>query len=110
MTNVLPGQVNLTIHCKSGDDELGYHVLPSRLLGISILTLGTTLYFCSFKWPGNLPRYDIYNKIVHVCSTMKPRRTIFSSLESSEPILDEKSPRFNHMRTLWFMINQYKFS
>ncbi|KAL3752828.1 hypothetical protein ACJRO7_000257 [Eucalyptus globulus] len=65
MTNRVPGQVNLTIHCKSGDEDLGSHVLaPEGHWGFQFRPnfWKTTLYFCSFQWPGNFHYFDIYKK------------------------------------------------
>ena len=54
----------LTIHCKSGSDDLGVQVLQPN--GVFSFTFKpniwkTTLYFCSFRWNGKSYSYDIYD-------------------------------------------------
>lgn len=54
--NDLHPNVNLTIHCKSKNDDLGSHVLTYQsTYEFSFLPnfWRTTLYFCSFQWPPN---------------------------------------------------------
>lgn len=65
LTNNLPGDVTLTIHCKSKNDDRGFHELaPGGHWEFQFRTnfWGTTLYFCSFAWPGNFHYYDIYTE------------------------------------------------
>ncbi|KAL5542498.1 hypothetical protein UlMin_010208 [Ulmus minor] len=58
---------NLTVHCKSKDNDLGEQVIvPPKHYAFSFkpTIFGNTLFFCSFLWPGdyNLHWYDIYNE------------------------------------------------
>ena len=54
----------LTVHCKSKGDDLGYHDVSSGYVWEfqfhPRIILGT-LFFCSFAWPGNFHYYDIYD-------------------------------------------------
>ncbi|XP_030506959.1 S-protein homolog 5-like [Cannabis sativa] len=61
--NVLDGKEDLTVHCKSKDDDLGVHVLPYKgtySFKFSRNFRGTTLFFCGFKWGNQFHRFDIY--------------------------------------------------
>ncbi|CAK9329256.1 unnamed protein product [Citrullus colocynthis] len=65
--NTLKGNYQLTVHCKSGDDDLGVHQL-SPLASYSFTFRpnfwGRTLFFCGFQWPGSsLHYFDIYKDI-----------------------------------------------
>ena len=54
----------ITVHCKSKDDDLGFHDLaPSATWGFHFHPrfVTGTLFFCSFAWPGNFHYYDIYD-------------------------------------------------
>ncbi|GMI81000.1 hypothetical protein like AT1G04645 [Hibiscus trionum] len=64
------GQGNkLTVHCQSGDDNLGKHVIPFG--GEWDFTFSnnwrpwpwgsTTLFHCGFSWQREFKRFDIYN-------------------------------------------------
>jgi len=66
ITNDLEGREDLNIHCKSGDDDLGQHVL--NINQAFKMSFGTnyfwgTLFFCSFQW-GNSPllHFDVYDQ------------------------------------------------
>ncbi|CAI8594943.1 unnamed protein product [Vicia faba] len=65
IVNSLDGNLDLTVYCKSKDDDLGVHLLhhgenyswsfqPRRIIG-------HTLFFCGFTWNGELHWFDIYN-------------------------------------------------
>ncbi|PKI64853.1 hypothetical protein CRG98_014768 [Punica granatum] len=62
--NDLPG-FDLTVHCKSKNDDLGVQVLASQQyfrfhfypnLG------GSTLFFCSFQWTNAFHWFDVYSE------------------------------------------------
>ena len=75
MNNVYVGRsgVDITVHCKSGDDDLGQHVLPyGGTYTFRFGPKGNTLFFCSFAWQNQFKRYDIYvdkrdHKLCRVC-------------------------------------------
>ena len=73
-----PTQINLTLHCKSKNDDVGFHTLnigERYQFGFRASAVGfvSTLYFCSFTWPGqqSLHYIDIYDQArdsCHLCS------------------------------------------
>lgn len=63
--NGLGNGIDVNVHCKSGDDDLGAHVLGSNQtfefsFGTSIF--GNTLFFCNFVWRGENKWFDIYKQ------------------------------------------------
>ncbi|KAL6194523.1 hypothetical protein ACLB2K_035605 [Fragaria x ananassa] len=54
ITNDLWSGVDITVHCKSGDDDLGEHTLPHGVTyGFNFRPRtfpATTLFFCSFRF------------------------------------------------------------
>ncbi|GAV64184.1 Self-incomp_S1 domain-containing protein, partial [Cephalotus follicularis] len=55
---------NITIHCKSKDDDLGIHVIPSGQSyewGFRVNFFGTTLFFCGFTTKKGRGVYDIFD-------------------------------------------------
>jgi hypothetical protein len=65
---VPPNPTEITVHCKSKDDDLGFHTLKfgdrySFSFNPNFIG-GGTLFFCSFTWPGNPHRHylDIYDE------------------------------------------------
>ncbi|KAL3729237.1 hypothetical protein ACJRO7_026354 [Eucalyptus globulus] len=59
----LPGETTLTVHCKSKDDDLGFHdITITRKWRFSFRPsiFKDTLFFCSFAWPGQFKWFDIY--------------------------------------------------
>ncbi|XP_059451239.1 S-protein homolog 5-like [Corylus avellana] len=63
--NDLGDGLNLTIHCKSGDVDLGVHVIkyPNGFFSFDFKPnfWGTSLYFCGFRWKDSeLKWFDIY--------------------------------------------------
>ncbi|PRQ37175.1 putative plant self-incompatibility S1 [Rosa chinensis] len=64
----------LTVHCKSGDDDIGAKTLPiSGVYEFGFIPRflpKTTLYFCSFQWEGNFHYYDVYTEGID-CSECK---------------------------------------
>src|ERR1044072_44058 len=66
VSNNLEGGLDLTIHCKSRDDDLGVHVLhTSETFEWSFTPnfWGTTLFYCSFQWQGapSILWFDIFD-------------------------------------------------
>ncbi|XP_045797991.1 S-protein homolog 2-like [Trifolium pratense] len=66
---VVPGDrgTSITVHCKSKDDDLGFHTIRfGDLYSFSFHdnAFGGTLFFCSFTWPEDPRRHylDIYNQ------------------------------------------------
>ncbi|CAI0377210.1 unnamed protein product [Linum tenue] len=64
--NGLEGNLQLTVHCKSKDDDLGVRVLgPGQSFYFKFWTcvFASTLFHCSFEWPGSggIHRFDIYD-------------------------------------------------
>ena len=63
ITNVLKSHNQLIVHCKSGDDDLGIHRLPSLIsyaFSFRPNIFGKTLFFCSFQWPNSFHFFEIY--------------------------------------------------
>jgi len=63
IVNNLGDNLNVTIHCKSKDNDLGVHLLrngDSFGWEFNDNIFGTTLFYCSFQWNGELHWYDIY--------------------------------------------------
>ncbi|KAL3729359.1 hypothetical protein ACJRO7_026468 [Eucalyptus globulus] len=59
--NGLPAGTTLTVHCKSKDDDLGtHHVKDSWEFSFIPNFIDGTFFFCSFSWPGQFERFDIY--------------------------------------------------
>ncbi|KAF4372882.1 S-protein homolog 24-like [Cannabis sativa] len=61
--NNLNDEVQLTVHCRSGDDDLGAHVLASNQeyeFKFRINFTGTTLYSCSLTWIGGTGSYQLF--------------------------------------------------
>ncbi|XP_031374985.1 S-protein homolog 5-like [Punica granatum] len=64
IANKLPNGATFTIHCKSGNDDLGTHVIGAgKSYGFSfkINVTGSTLFFCGVSWQGGQVEFDIYN-------------------------------------------------
>lgn len=61
--NKLPGGMTLTVHCKSRDDDLGFHTLRPNQSWVFKFTqlMFRTLFFCSMQWPGHFHYVDIYD-------------------------------------------------
>ncbi|KAK3420717.1 hypothetical protein EUGRSUZ_H03232 [Eucalyptus grandis] len=63
--NKLPGAPLLTVHCKSGDDDLGVHQIPADSFwqfSFKPSFFESTLFFCSFQWPGAFYHFDVYDQ------------------------------------------------
>lgn len=63
LTNDLPDRQNLSVHCKSKDDDLGVQqLLPQGSYGFRFRPtyFGGTRFYCSFGWGIQLHHYDVY--------------------------------------------------
>jgi len=66
VNNMLEGNLDLTLHCKSKDDDLGVQLLHhgqsfSWKFGPRFPPIiFQTLFFCSFAWTGESHYFDIY--------------------------------------------------
>jgi hypothetical protein len=63
---------SLTFHCKSKNDDLGFHTIKFRedySFSFRRNVFGGTLFFCSFTWPEDprLHYLDIYDQSQHHC-------------------------------------------
>lgn len=58
------GNMNLSVHCKSKDDDLGLHYLPpgANYQWTFVPSFwGHTQFYCYFQWPGtNWKSFDVY--------------------------------------------------
>lgn len=77
INNNLGDGLNLNIHCKSKDDDLGTHVIPDggNYSWHFRVNLGsTTLFFCGFNWQDGSGVFDIYRadrdteRCLHECN------------------------------------------
>ena len=65
VTNGLDGKLDLTLHCKSKEDDLGEKLLRyEQTFEFSFNPrpswLANTLFYCSFRWQGACRWFDIY--------------------------------------------------
>lgn len=61
----LPPETTLTVYCKSKNNDLGIHTITSNrawAFKFKPNFLKTTLFFCSFSWPGQFHWFDIYDE------------------------------------------------
>ncbi|PRQ28109.1 putative plant self-incompatibility S1 [Rosa chinensis] len=61
--NNLPDDMQLHIHCQSGDDDLGFHELSnlsSFEFSFKPNWIGSTRFFCFMAWLSNGHYFDIY--------------------------------------------------
>lgn len=64
MKNDLGNGIDLQVHCKSKDNDLGVHHLAYQAeYGFSFhpSVFGITLFFCGMEWDGKLHWFDIYD-------------------------------------------------
>ncbi|QHO08434.1 uncharacterized protein DS421_14g472600 [Arachis hypogaea] len=62
MTNILDGNLNLTVHCKSQDlNDFGVHLLHQKQ-SYQFSSESYTLIFCSFSWNGACHWFNIFNQ------------------------------------------------
>ncbi|KAK9690899.1 hypothetical protein RND81_09G162000 [Saponaria officinalis] len=66
IVNDLGEGIELTVHCKSKDDDLGLHKLPFKeLYEFSFkpnILWPATLFYCSFEWGNELRSFNIYDE------------------------------------------------
>nr|XP_004516476.1 S-protein homolog 5-like [Cicer arietinum] len=70
ISNTLVSYSDLTVHCKSGDDDLGVRVLPfSKGFDWKFHDnfFDTTLFYCSFAWKDQLHWFDVYKSTRDDC-------------------------------------------
>lgn len=70
IANELGGDLVLTAHCYSRDDDLGFHTLPlhaSFEFSFRHHFVIDTKFTCSFEWTGNLHWYKIYDHDRDTC-------------------------------------------
>src|SRR4051812_21623774 len=63
ISNYLEDKSDLTVHCKSKNDDIGANVLhysDSYNFQFNDNIFGTTLFFCSFQWDNEFQWFDIY--------------------------------------------------
>lgn len=63
VTNELGNGLDLTVHCKSKDDDLGEQILLSERYFEFVFrpnTWATTLFFCTMQWQGAYHWFVIY--------------------------------------------------
>ncbi|XP_050216280.1 S-protein homolog 5-like [Mercurialis annua] len=61
--NDIGANIDLTVHCKSKNDDLGYHLLhPQEIFEFSFKPniWGSTLFFCSFAWADQFKYFTIF--------------------------------------------------
>lgn len=61
--NRLGEEYDLTVHCKSADDDLGIHVLKNSAsfsFKFKPNWIGTTLFFCGLKWQKGSLSFEAY--------------------------------------------------
>ena len=64
ITNGLGAGLDLTIHCKSKDDDLGQHVVPfggEYTIDFCTNFWRTTVFFCGMSWSSEFHWFDIYD-------------------------------------------------
>ncbi|CAI0559509.1 unnamed protein product [Linum tenue] len=76
ITNALQSRAQVKLHCKSKDDDLGIRMLrydDSFHFGFRPNIFFTTLFYCSFEWPGSgrVHWYDVYDDMAMNCINCK---------------------------------------
>ncbi|KAH0993632.1 hypothetical protein GBA52_005115 [Prunus armeniaca] len=72
ITNLLENNVDLTVHCKSNDNDLGEHTIRPREeyeFDFKTNIFGTTLFFCGFKWSNEFHWFDVFRTARDDCSS-----------------------------------------
>ncbi|CAI8602422.1 unnamed protein product [Vicia faba] len=93
IANLLQDKSNLTVHCKSKDDDVGSNLLQysdSYNFQFNENIFGSTLFFCSFEWKDQFQWFDIYIS------------TRDSGVEKQKPVetWKEKSQSCNQVREI----------
>ncbi|ESW11840.1 hypothetical protein PHAVU_008G062800 [Phaseolus vulgaris] len=63
VTNSLEGGVDLALHCKSADDDLGVQILSpnsSFVWSFTVNFFSSTLFHCAFQWNDVIHKFAIY--------------------------------------------------
>ncbi|ONI27005.1 hypothetical protein PRUPE_1G062300 [Prunus persica] len=72
--NLDPNTTDLTIHCKSADDDLGVHVLHHQEFyrwDFKINLFGGTQFWCSFQWLNQFHWLDVFIEETFNCRDCK---------------------------------------
>lgn len=75
--NKLPHGLELNVHCQSGDDDLGEHVIPNKesydwsFTSMDYWPFQTTLFSCNFKCEAGHVQFKIYVAGDDVCDLCK---------------------------------------
>ncbi|XP_050211376.1 S-protein homolog 5-like [Mercurialis annua] len=70
IANDVGKDVDLTVHCKSKDDDLGVHLLHDQetyQFSFHRNVWGTTLFYCKFTWSDQLKWFDIFVEDKYFC-------------------------------------------
>lgn len=70
IVNDLKNNMDLGLHCKSADDDLGSHWLRHSAeysFNFKIRLIGTTQFYCHFIWKEHSEWFDIYIQIRDSC-------------------------------------------
>ncbi|MED6138351.1 hypothetical protein PIB30_073561, partial [Stylosanthes scabra] len=62
ISNKLDGNLPMTLHCKSKDNDLGVHVLnagQSFMFSFRPSWVAQTQFYCSFAWQGGCHWFDV---------------------------------------------------
>ncbi|XP_062104482.1 S-protein homolog 5-like [Humulus lupulus] len=89
------GDFDLSVHCKSKDDDLGVHILrfnETYSFRFKPNFWGTTLFFCGFRWADQFHWFDIYTP----GSDCSLPSACFWSVVANGPCLVDSSPPFIH--------------
>lgn len=93
IVNNLQSQLDLSLHCKSADDDLGAHVL-SYLAEFSfhfkMRFIGATRFYCHFAWQGDDEWFDVFLQTRDACS-----HCIWNIRETG-PCLEKQCFPWNH--------------
>lgn len=97
ITSNLPGGTELTVHCKSKDDDFGDKVLAPNLSWSfqfrPLVLVGETLYFCSFSWSDQFHYFNIYeeNRDLNRCDT----NCLWSILPNGPCAFEDKTGQYS---------------
>nr|XP_012574959.1 S-protein homolog 29-like [Cicer arietinum] len=100
VTNLLENNLDLTIHCKSRDDDLGAHLLhhgESISWKFGLNAFGTTRFYCAFHFDGKIHWYDIYLK-PRDYDTPRRLRTAHVAVGKGPAVIKELLDKFCQMQ------------